>query len=173
MVFPPGLEIGVSRIWCSSAKNRTETLGTKTIHPKWKLTRFNSKIRQNHTVHVLCSFHSFTLIVFLLHNHYNAPIRGTKRGLWYTVLNTNNTCLQWFHCLKYVMSYLSISARWIRKSYPDLSITYSFFFLIKRSFESKRQISQEKCSCWVNVQSFLVVCILFFNIFTCIFQFTY
>jgi hypothetical protein len=38
----------------------------------------------------------------------------------------NNTGLQWFHCFKYFTSALSISARWIRNSYTDLSITYSF-----------------------------------------------
>jgi hypothetical protein len=36
-----------------------------------------------------------------------------------------------------VQSILSISAHWIRKSFPDLSITYSFF-KVKHSFESKR-----------------------------------
>jgi hypothetical protein len=71
------------------------------------------------------------------------------------------TGLQWFHCLKYFMSSLSISARRIRKSYPDLSITYNFFLTKIFTFTNVTKISQEKCSCWVTVQPFHVICILF------------
>jgi hypothetical protein len=93
------------------------------------------------------------------------------------------TGLQCFHCFKYFMSSLSISARWIRKFYPDLSITYCF--LIKLNFYFHERDSREpklrtialcvKC-CKQCMYSFLTMLLIFFillinyTIFYCVYM---
>jgi hypothetical protein len=47
-----------------------------------------------------------------------------------SAFNYDNTGLQWFHCLKYFISSLSISA-------PDLSITYSFLTELNSYFHER------------------------------------
>jgi hypothetical protein len=84
----------------------------------------------------------------------------------------NNTGLQWFHCLKYFMS-LSLSVHWIRKSYQDLSITYSFLTKLNFYFHKR-----DSCEPKVRTIALCVKCCkqCMYSVFTivnCIFHFTF